>query len=40
MMSTFHRWDSASSVSVNDTIDTFDILMCKNIYGFKNVFSA
>ena len=28
----YHGWDSANNMLVNNAIDTFDVLMCKNIY--------
>ena len=31
----YNRWDSASSMFVNNAIDTFDILLHKNLYGLK-----
>ncbi|KAK2192621.1 hypothetical protein NP493_26g07049 [Ridgeia piscesae] len=34
----YNRRDSASSMFGNNAIDTFDALLRKNIYGFKNAF--
>ena len=31
----YHRWNGTSSMFVNNAIDMFDVLMCKNIYGLK-----
>ena len=31
----YRRRDSASGMFANNAIDTFDALLCKNIYGFK-----
>ena len=31
----YNRWDSASCMFANYSIDNFDALLCKNIYGFR-----
>ena len=36
----YNRWDSASNMFVNNAIDTFDVLLRKNMIGFKNAFLA
>ena len=34
----YNRWDSASSMFVNNATDTFDALLREDIYGFQNAF--
>ena len=31
----YYRWDSARNMFASNAIDTFDALLCNNVYGFR-----